>query len=326
MIISKETLEELYFKQHKTQYEIAEILGITQSRVSAIFVKYGFDFRGKWTKEEIEYLEENFGLKTVKAIARKLNRSEDAVIIKAKRIGLGGITETTNSINATQLANAIGTDSKTVIRWINKKGLKAKKLVMAKERIYWRITLINFWDWAKENQDCIKWSRFEVNSLGKEPSWVEAARKKDLEKPKKQHLKWTKEQDKMLKMYWNTEKKIKEIAEIMNRSVDAVSRRAARIGLSRRNIELPWTDIEDEMLIDMKLKGMRDVDIAEEIGRSYPSIAWRRRKLIKEGKLNWAWRNKKATKNPDQSIHSSKTENILKNSTSLYHEMEECQC
>lgn len=307
MIISKETLEELYFKQHKNQYEIAEILGTTQSRVSAIFTKYGFDFRGKWTKEDIEYLEENFGLKTIKALARKLNRSEDAVIIKAKRIRLGGITSTTNYINASQLADAIGADRKTVGRWINEKGLKAKKTVLAKERTYWRITLKNFWDWAKEHQDCIKWSRFELNSLGKEPSWVEAARKKDLEKPKKQDLKWTKEQDKMLIMYWNTGKESKEIANIMHRSRNAILRRASRLGLSRRNIELPWTDIEDEMLIDMKLKGMRDVDIAEEIGRSCPSVAWRRRKLIKEGKLNWAWRNKKATKNPDRSILSSKT-------------------
>lgn len=319
MIIQKEILEELYFKQHKTQYEIAEMLKTTQGCVSANFVKYGFDFRGKWTKEDIEYLEENFGLKSIKALARKLNRSEDAVIIKAKRIGLGGITSTTNYINASQLADAIGADRKTVCRWINEKELKAKKTVLAKERTYWRITLKNFWDWAKEHQDCIKWSRFELNSLGKEPSWVEAARKKDLEKPKRQDYKWTKEQDKMLKMYWNAEKKVKEIAEIMNRSVDAVSRRAARIGLSRRNIELPWTNIEDEMLIDMKLKGMRDVDIAEELGRSHPSIAWRRRKLVKEGKLNWAWRNKKATKNSDQSILSSTNNNICKISTSLYH-------
>lgn len=94
MIISKDTLKELYFKQHKTQYEIAEILGTTQSCVSANFIKYGFISRGKWTKKDVEYLEENFGRKTIKALARKLNRTEDAVIIKAKRIGLGGITET----------------------------------------------------------------------------------------------------------------------------------------------------------------------------------------------------------------------------------------
>lgn len=325
MIISKEILEELYFKQNKTQYEIAEILGVTQSCVSANFVKYGFDFRSKWTKEDIEYLEDNFGLKNIKTLARKLNRSEDAVIIKAKKIGLGGITETTNCINASQLADAIGADAKTVLRWINDKGLKARKIVLAKEKAYWQIKLENFWKWASINKDRINWAKFEVNNLGKEPLWVEEIRKRDLAKPKNQNTKWTKEQEKKLIMYWNAGKTASEIAKIMNRTKEGVWRKVARLGLDKRVVALPFKKIEDEILINMKLNGAKDIEIAEELGRSYGSVSFRRKTLIKEGKLNWKYRDKKATKNPNQSILSSTHKTMHKNSTSLYHSLEVCQ-
>ena len=42
-----------------------------------------------WTKEEEEYLSEKWGTASLKSIAKKLGRSENAVIVRIQRLGLG---------------------------------------------------------------------------------------------------------------------------------------------------------------------------------------------------------------------------------------------
>ena len=46
-----------------------------------------------WTKEEIEFLQDKWGSMNVKTIAKNLNRSVDAVMLKKNRLGLGRFTE-----------------------------------------------------------------------------------------------------------------------------------------------------------------------------------------------------------------------------------------
>ena len=45
--------------------------------------------RPRWTAEEEEYLAENWGTLAIPTLARNLGRSEDAVVIRARRLGLG---------------------------------------------------------------------------------------------------------------------------------------------------------------------------------------------------------------------------------------------
>ncbi|MGN2336837.1 hypothetical protein ACTFIN_01755 [Clostridium cagae] len=314
-MFSKEFFEELYFNQNLTQKQIAAKINMSQSFVNSQFMKLGIKSKSGWSKKDVAFLEDNFGIKSVKTLAKCLNRTEDAVIIKAKRLGLGGINQSSELLTLRDIYRAVGADMKTVKIWIRKYGLIASKRTLSKEKAYWRISLNNFWKWAKEHQELIKWSRFEVNSLGKEPKWTVDARKSDLKRPKKEAYKWTKEEDKLLRMYWNANKEAKEIAQIMHRSKQGVLRRASRLELNRRIILLPFKLIEDEILINMKLQGYRDIDIAEELGRSYGSVKFRRTQLIKQGKLKWVYREK-ATKNPDQSVQSS----ICKFTIPLYHE------
>lgn len=42
-----------------------------------------------WNKEEIEFLEDNWGYKSIPAIAKSLNRTISAVKAKAVKLGLG---------------------------------------------------------------------------------------------------------------------------------------------------------------------------------------------------------------------------------------------
>ncbi len=41
-----------------------------------------------WTKEEIAYLEDSWGTYSIKSIAKKLDRTVNAIKLKANRIGL----------------------------------------------------------------------------------------------------------------------------------------------------------------------------------------------------------------------------------------------
>lgn len=288
-MIDKSLLEELYFNQNKSQKEISEILNVSQSYISAQFIKLEIKSRRIWTKQDVDYLEERFGVFSVKTIAKHLNKTPYSVIIKAKRLGLGGVTTASDLLNANQLASSVGTDRKTVVRWIQKDGLEASKKVLS-ERAFWRIKINSFWKWAEKHQELIKWTKFEENALGKEPNWVEVARKKYALKPKREAEKWTIKEDETLKMYWNANKITNEIAEILNRSSNAVLKRAKRIGLSKRKIQIPWKPIEIETLIQMKMEGYTDAQVAEELGRGLEGVVFRRKMLIKENKLNWTYR------------------------------------
>lgn len=91
-------------------------------------------------------------------------------------------------------------------------------------------------------------------------------------------------------MYWELNKKISEIGTILKRSQNSILKRAARIGLSKRKIILPWRPMEVETLIKMKIEGYTDSQIAEELGRGLEGVAWKRKMLIKNNKLNWSYR------------------------------------
>ncbi|MGL4107232.1 helix-turn-helix domain-containing protein [Clostridium sp. LP20] len=299
MEVTKELLEELYFKKNMTQKEVGQVIGLPQNIVSNYFHKYGIKARRVWTAKDIEYLEDHYGLITFKAIAKKLNKTPNGVSIKAKRLGLGGTLGATEYLNSSQLADVLGVDRKTPVRWIKDKGLKASFKNIGLKRKFWRINQKDFWKWAEQNKTAIRWSKVELNILGKEPSWVDKARKDDSKISHKVSTKWSKAEDAILTSYWNSGLLIKDIAINLQRTEAGVTRRAKRLGLKRRSICLPWQSVEVETLINMKLKGYRDKDIAEELGREELNISWKRKELIKKGQLNWTYReNKKVTQAP----------------------------
>lgn len=291
MEISKELLEDLYFNKNMSQPQIAKHLFVSQSVVSVNFTKYGFKSRRIWNEADVEYLEDNWGKWSVECLAKNLNKSVHAVNAKAKRLGLGGVNKSSEYIVAAELAKAIGYDSKTVYRWINEKGLIARKRKLS-NKYFWRIDLKDFWDWALDNKDLIDWRKIKSNALGLEPAWVADVRKNSYNCPANLCARWTEPQDKMLIMYWNIGKSIKEISELMSRSQSGIKKRAARLGLPKKIIEIPWKSVEDSLLIEMYSVGLSDSGIAEELGRSRSSVRYRRNKLIKLGIL------KRDTKTP----------------------------
>lgn len=185
--------------------------------------------RKKWSAEQIEYLEENWGEVSIKTIAQKISRSSGAVISKAQKLGLGSCYKTGEYLNAYEVSKIMGVDSHMVPEyWIVKYGLKGRKRVLKKLSAY-QIELNDLVKWLKNNQD--KWDsrKVELYALGKEPQWLKDKRKSDLNLPKKQFQIWTKEQDEMLINYYYSGKKQREIAEIMGRSIDGIEKRIHRL-------------------------------------------------------------------------------------------------
>ncbi|MDS1004966.1 hypothetical protein P9J83_15890 [Clostridium sporogenes] len=90
-------------------------------------------------------------------------------------------------------------------------------------------------------------------------------------------------------------KKLKRISRILNRSPSSVRNRSKRLGLKPcRKVNIPWTDEEVNTVIRMKKDGALDREIAWELGRSTENISWKRKELIKQGKLDWQYRRMEA--------------------------------
>jgi predicted DNA-binding protein YlxM (UPF0122 family) len=293
---TKEQLEDLYCKQGLTQHEIAIKFETRQARISSLMQKYAIKTDKRWTDKEEEYLERYYGVLSLRAIANKIGKSPEAVESKARKSGMSCLMNS-GKLNATELAKAFNVDGHVVIdNWIKKKGLKASFRVVKNTRKFWRIDIDEFWKWAYKNSSIINFAKLEKNILGAEPEWVELERRRDFkETAKRKFCKWTEEEDSKLKMLWsNTNYTAKEIGEVLGKSAAGVSRRKARLGLPPRKVPIKWKAGEIEILINMKLKGALDKEIAWELGREESEIIWKRRELIKQGKLNWRYREKVA--------------------------------
>ncbi len=65
-----------------------------------------------WTKEEEKYLSDKWGVISVPAIAKNLNRTENAIIVRVQRLGLGAFLESGEYVSFNQLCNALGMEYK----------------------------------------------------------------------------------------------------------------------------------------------------------------------------------------------------------------------
>lgn len=275
-----------------TQVQIANELGLYQSNVCRILKKYDINNSKVWTEEEELILQENYGVLSLNAIARRLNRPVGGVKSKAYRLGLGRTTDASEYLTLKDLARAFKTDPTHIRKvWVENRGLKVKYKILNQKRKFYQVCLREFWKWAEDNKECLNFSKLEVGLLGDEPAWVAKKRKQDFSRQdRKKHQFWTLEEDKLLKMYWSTDKKCDDIGKILGRSFKAVEKRARKIGLKHKKIEINWREVEVKILIDMKLKGHTDREIAEEIGRTEGNIRWKRSELMKKGLLDWQYR------------------------------------
>lgn len=105
--------------------------------------------------------------------AKHLGRSVVSVKRKATKMGLNHYLD---NLGAKSISRCFDCDVSVVLRWIEKFGLPAKKIVCHNQTRY-NIDSKKFWKWAKEHKEIINWSRYELGSLVPEPEWVKDVKK-----------------------------------------------------------------------------------------------------------------------------------------------------
>lgn len=77
-----------------------------------------------WSQEELIQLEELTETYPLATVARKLNRSENAVFLKRQRTGIGGFMANTDMLTRNTLSRILGVENRTLQYW-ERKGLKS---------------------------------------------------------------------------------------------------------------------------------------------------------------------------------------------------------
>lgn len=299
--MKKWTEEELnYLKENwcrKSTREIAKDLDRTYNSIyaKAEYINLGQNKADKnrlWTEEDIEYLENNWGYISIPTLGKNLNRSEIAVINKARFLELGPFLEAGDYLTLNQLMKELKGDyvgkEYTVKQWIDK-GLpiKTKKVKNCSFKV---IGLHDFWDWAEMNSTLIDFSKLEPLALGKEPKWLADQRKADREKTFFKKSPWTESEDRQLwKMLSEYRYTYRELSLELRRTEGAIKRRVIDLGITARPLRMPnhnpWTEEETKKLIDLYHKGHCHNTMANYINRSAQACGGKVERLIKEGVL-----------------------------------------
>lgn len=234
-----------------------------------------------WTKQDILYLRQSKDAVSYETMAKNLGKTVCAV--KNKLIRMYSDKEY-DGIKTMELSRILGVSKWYVRNYINKYGLKAKKVKRA-GKVYSHIIMVqDFWKWAYDNFDLVKWENCDIDLLLPIPSWYEEKYKKYKNQVFNSYRKetWTKQQLAYLEFYRNQGKTFEEIAEIMGKSKIAVEKMYYKNFTNRKEIHIPWKLIEEELLLKMKSKGKTYKEISNELGRSEASCKRKYLRIIKQ--------------------------------------------
>ena len=243
--------------------------------------------RGKnWTQEEVNFLQERWGITPMTTIAKQLNRTLISVVSKSQKLGLKRFIHQGEYVTYRQLIIALGYGgSYSYLKNRLSKLDFPLKYKSSVKRKYAIVYLNDFWKWAEQHKHDISFANFEKGALGEEPEWVDVKRKADTKNPsKKNHNRvWTKEEDNLLiaklKLYKYT---YADLSKDFNRTETAIKKRIYDLGISYRPVprdtHLKCTDEENRRMIEFHNKGYDSYSIAKELGKTNLSICDRLKK------------------------------------------------
>jgi hypothetical protein len=239
-----------------------------------------------WTVEETEYLMEQWGTVATKSISKKLNRSMNAVRVRAVRLNLGDPIISSKYLTINHIAEAFGKEYSSIDKcWVAVHGMPIKLKIFCKKMKVKVIEPIHFWKWAQKTKGLINFSKYERYSLPGEPSWVaELVRSGyDVKTKSRTSEAWTKTEDDQLKFMMASGKYMMcEMAEKLGRTEGAIKRRAADKGLHKNFIKIKkrkWTDEEVKSLIALAKQGYTILAIGKKLGRTEMAVRGRLERL-----------------------------------------------
>ena len=233
--------------------------------------------RKNWTKEDLNYLGSSWGNFSIPSIAKNLNRSIEAIKLKAHRTGLTRFIHFGEYITLNQLMLIITKTSNHSAY----SGKKYKTLPIVNKKVCKKsfkvIYMKDFWDWLKNNIHKIDLSKTEKFDLGLEPEWVEEKRKADKLFNQYKKTPWTKTEDERLFALLSEFKYgIREISIKLKRTEGAIQRRVHDLKTPMRPLRAdnhtPWTESELKITQKLYCKGYKPIIIAEHFNRSAKAI------------------------------------------------------
>lgn len=234
----------------------------------------------KWSQEDVQYLEENWGNFSLKTLAKNLERSEAAVLNKVQRLGLGSFLNNGDYVSWNQFLIALGVQSGSSYKntsWIQNKGfpIRTKKV---KSNSFKVVNIDEFWKWADENRSFLDFSKFEENALGLEPEWAKEKRRHDIEMNRRYiRTPWTKiEEERLKKLLKDFKYTYDDLSRMLRRTTGAIQKKIVDLGLKERPIKVDnhtkWTQSEKELLEIMILNGFSYEYMSEKLGKSSKAI------------------------------------------------------
>jgi len=286
--ITKEEFEKVFYDDTLSLEEIKNKLGMPNTTFFRYKKKFGCTLKnGAWSKEDLIILEVSFGRISLKTLAKKLNRTESAILNKTFKLGITSALNNSEDLSSAELAEIFKMNLRSFYNLIYGKGFPAKKVVVLKKRTFYRFEVSKIYKWIKEHEE-FDLTRLDKNALGKEPQWLIDRRKDQYLNKERKNKSWSDSDINYLKA--NYKNKSKEImSKELKRTIPAIQRKMVTLNL-RNNPKIKWRNIEDEMLIDMKMKNLTDEFVAEELGRTTYSVANRRKILTNKGLLEWSYR------------------------------------
>ena len=241
MRISKWTPEQDDFLrthwQEMSDIELAAAVGhplrSTQARRTKLGLCHRKGHRGKdWSQEELDYICEVWGEKTIPQIARHLGRSIDAVKVKTVRLGYTSQKWCGSMMSARKVSELLGVDVHAVCDyWIPKCGLKGKKKRLGTSKKTTTIIMFeDLLDWLETHPDLWDSRRVELYALGMEYDWLTEKRRADALRPVRKAQKWTPEEDaRLVAMFRRGNMTYAEIAAELGRPESGVEHRVHRL-------------------------------------------------------------------------------------------------
>lgn len=238
----------------------------------------------KWAPEEESYLEEKWGTISIKGIAKNLNRSENAIIVRSQRMGLGAFLSSGDYITWNQLQIALGMglsgSGYKMTSWVKNRNfpVHTKRI---RNNSFKVVFLDEFWLWAEKNQVFLDFSRFEPYVLGEEPAWVQEKRRLDcVARRQIKATPWTlSEDEKLIRLVKKQKYGFRELSQMMGRTEGAIQRRLTDLGVKDRPIKADnhtnWTDEEFTLLGQMIIAGKKYEQMADVVGKSVKAIRGR---------------------------------------------------
>lgn len=243
-----------------------------------------------WTKEEEDFLVNNWGKYSIQYFAKKLNRSEQSIRVKSYRLDLGSIADAREEIYLKTLLRAIGyTCNDGMIRRFENDNFPMK-LKKRGNKVYRLVRIDEFWKWAENNKTKINLSKMEMNILGKEPEWVKEKRRLDSQRPKSRD--WTLSEERLLKSKASTGRfTVYDLALDFNRTQPSIRKKLSDLGIKAQSsgIKRKYPKDDENKIKELLCKGASYSYIAMKLERTEEAIADKvRRMLKKEEELKWA--------------------------------------